>query len=529
MPTLAPRRRLLKALAAAAALPLSTAISAAERGDLKTAAGARSSESLHKLPRHALIIGNAAYRQAPLKNPLNDARAMADGLSRSGFQVAMHLDAGREEMQQAIRRYGEAVAKDRAIGVFYFAGHGAQLAWRNFLLPVDAVIEKLEDLESRTVDLGLLLQGLGRADNPMNVVILDACRDNPFGTGVAPQQRGLSQFDAPRSSLLAYATAPGNVAADGDGANGLYTEHLVRELAVPEAKIEDVFKRVRLNVRRGSQGRQIPWESTSLEEDFYFMPPAALGKPAEALAARLFDEELALWERVKASTEPAPLETYLRRYPSGNFSELAQLRLDQVLARAGEQRIRVVSSRQNPYSQGTSVADVQRKVGDSYTYRITDLFTGLERRTLTETILEVTDTEVIFDSGRITDLLGNNLRNRQGLRSTGQQIWGLEYAVGKRWSSRSRDTGPKGNVTTTAVEVRVVGRETLKVAAGTFDPFKIEVSGWAVGEGVNFQISHTLWLQPDRIRSFVKLESTRRAGPKILEAARQELVAYHQA
>lgn len=523
------RRRLLQAFAAAAALTFSPGLRAAERGDPRVAGLTRAPESLHKLPRHALIIGNAAYRQAPLRNPLNDARAMAEGLKLTGFQVAMHLDAGREEMQQAIRRYCGAVAKDRAIGVFYFAGHGAQLAWRNFLLPVDALVENLEQLEARTVDLNVLLQGLTKADNPLNVIILDACRDNPFGAGVTPQQKGLSQFDAPRSSLLAYATAPGNVASDGDGVNGLYTEHLVRELAVPEARIEDVFKRVRLNVRRSSQGRQIPWESTSLEEDFYFLPPAALGKPAEALAARRFEEQLALWEKIKASNDPAPLEEYLRRYPSGYYSELAQLRLDQVLARAGEQRVRIQSSLENPYSQGTSIADVQRKVGDSYTYRITDPFTGLERRTLTETIIAVTETEVIYDSGRVTDLLGNIVRTRDGRRSTGQQIWGLEYAVGKRWTSRARDISPKGIVSTASVEVRVVGREKLKVAAGIFDAFRIEISGWAVGEGRNVQISHTQWLQPDLVRSFIVGEfSTRLSGGQILQAGRQELVAYRQ-
>ena len=120
-------------------------------------------------------------------------------------------------------------------------------------------------------DLNVLLQGLTRANNPMNVVILDACRDSPFGRRVPVEQKGLSQFDAPPGSLLAYATSPGNVASDGEGANGLYTENLLRELKVPEAKIEDVFKRVRLNVRRRSNGQQIPWESTSLEEDFYNM------------------------------------------------------------------------------------------------------------------------------------------------------------------------------------------------------------------------------------------------------------------
>src|SRR6185369_12318501 len=121
-----------------------------------------------------------------------------------------------------------------------------------YLIPVDPVIEKLEDMQAKTVELNALLEGLMKAQNPMNVIILDACRDDPFGGRVRSQQKGLSQFDAPPGSLLAYATAPGNTAADGEGANGLYTEYLLRELKVPGAKIEDVFKRVRLNVRSKS-------------------------------------------------------------------------------------------------------------------------------------------------------------------------------------------------------------------------------------------------------------------------------------
>ena len=171
-------------------------------------------------------------------------------------------------------------------------------------------------------DLISLIEGINKASNPMNVVILDACRENPFGD-IRVENRGLSQIDAPHSTLLAYATAPGNVASDGEGAHGLYTENLLREMRVPDAKIEDVFKRVRLNVRRRTNGQQIPWESTSLEEDFWFVPPQELKKVSEAEAAREFETELVIWEKIKEATEPAPIEDYLRRYPSGRFSELA--------------------------------------------------------------------------------------------------------------------------------------------------------------------------------------------------------------
>ena len=293
---------------------------------------AQTQTTLNTLPRVALVIGNTRYVDAPLKNPANDARAIAGELQRFGFQTVLKLDAGRTEMIEAIRAFADTLAQKKGVGTFYYAGHGAQIAWKNYLIPVDAVIDRLEDMQAKTVELKALLDGLVRAQNPMNVIILDACRDNPFGSKVPIEQKGLSQFDAPPGSLLAYATSPGNVAADGEGANGLYTENLLRELKAPETKIEDVFKRVRLAVRRSSQGQQLPWESTSLEEDFYFLPPKQVRKLSEDELEKQFEEELAIWEKIKDLKEPAPIEDYLRRFPSGKFSELAQFRLTRVLA-----------------------------------------------------------------------------------------------------------------------------------------------------------------------------------------------------
>ena len=324
-PGLPSRRRWLQqagALASSTTLPLWIPGSSAQ-----------SQSVLSTLPRVGLVIGNTKYADAPLRNAGNDAKAIGGELQRVGFKVNLLLDAGRAQMAGAIQSFTNELAKAQSVGLFYYAGHGAQLAWRNYLIPVDAVIDKLDDMRDKALELNGLLQGLLKAHNPMNVIILDACRDNPFGNKVLTEQKGLSQFDAPPGSLLAYATSPGNTAADGEGDNGLYTENLLRELGAPEAKIEDVFMRVRLAVRRRSEGRQIPWESTSLEEDFYFRPPKQVRKLSEAELEKQFEEELAGWEKIKDSTEAAPIEEYLRRYPSGKFSELAQFRLNRLVAR----------------------------------------------------------------------------------------------------------------------------------------------------------------------------------------------------
>lgn len=286
------RRRTLQRLSALALSPLLPIA-------LGAGLGTAMASVIHALPRYALVIGNSRYGMAPLANPANDANAIAAALKQTGFSVDLQLDAKKGAMESAIRGFAGSLGKQPAVGLFYFAGHGLQLNWRNFLVPVDAALKTADDVPKQAVDIAALLEGLTQARNPMNIIILDACRDNPFESGVKTTGKGLSQMDAPIGTLLAYATAPGNTASDGSGANGLYTENLLREMKKPEAKIEDIFKRVRLNVRRASAGTQVPWESTSLEDDFYFVPPPELKKLSQEELDRQFAEELAVWEKAQ--------------------------------------------------------------------------------------------------------------------------------------------------------------------------------------------------------------------------------------
>ena len=484
---------------------------------------------LLQLPKVALVIGNAKYVDAPLRNPGNDAKGIAGELQKVGFQVSLKLDAGRSDMIEAIRAFGAELAKKKGVGMFYYAGHGAQLAWKNYLIPVDAVIEKIEDMQAKTVELNSLLDGLIKAQNPMNVIILDACRDNPFGAKVRSQQKGLSQFDAPPGSLLAYATSPGNTAADGEGANGLYTENLLREIKVPEARIEDVFKRVRLAVRRKTEGQQITWESTSLEEDFWFIPPREIKRLSEEEAERLFKEELALWERIKVSKDPAPLEDYLRRYPSGKFTELAQLQLERALAAQGEKKIQIASSAGNPYTKGSAMANTAYRVGDSYTYRILDLGTRAEKRQGTATVSGITEDGVIFSNGMVTDLLGNTLKAADGRRFTPRQQLPLEYAVGRQWHSRFVATTFKGNDEGIAdIDFKIVGRERITVPAGTFDAFVIDAAGTTVFKNFTAESRSKRWMAPDQVRRGIAFEETLTVGTRTVIAEREELVSFKQ-
>jgi Caspase domain len=216
--------------------------------------------------RIALVIGNSAYRESPLRNPVNDARAMTKTLRDLGFTVLAHENATKRTMETAVIEFGRKLA-DGGVGLFYYAGHGLQVRGRNFLVPVDAEIDSEAATRIAAVDVDLLLEQMAEARNRVNVVILDACRNNPFERKLRGASRGLAPVDAARGTLVAYATAPGSVAADGEGANGLYTEELLQALRVPGLKVEEVFKRVRVAVTERSKGAQTPWESSSLTGD----------------------------------------------------------------------------------------------------------------------------------------------------------------------------------------------------------------------------------------------------------------------
>jgi len=220
--------------------------------------------------RLALVIGNSGYRDAPLLNPGNDARAMAQVLREAGFTVMERRNLNQAAMRGAIREFGDALAKG-GVGLFFYAGHGMQVKGRNFMIPIGHDIRREDEVEDQSVDVGLVLQKMASARNALNILILDACRNNPFGFGSTAQ--GLAPLDAPAGTLVAFATAPGQVAADGTDDNSVYTKHLAAYMREPGLKVEDTFKRVRAAVRQESGGRQVPWENTSLETDFYFRPP----------------------------------------------------------------------------------------------------------------------------------------------------------------------------------------------------------------------------------------------------------------
>jgi hypothetical protein len=219
--------------------------------------------------RVALVIGNSNYQVGPLANPANDAKAMAQSLRDSGFEVMQYTNINKRDFEESLRAFGSRIPRG-GVALFYFAGHGVQVKGVNFLLPIGARIEKEGDVEFEAVDAGRVMNELESAGSRLNIVILDACRNNPFAQRVRSLSRGLAVMSAPSGTVVAYATGPGEVASDGDGANGLYTQELLKNMREPNVKIEDVLKRTRIAVKEKTNGQQVPWENTSLDGDFYF-------------------------------------------------------------------------------------------------------------------------------------------------------------------------------------------------------------------------------------------------------------------
>ncbi len=287
-------------------------------------------------PRTALVIGNSRYQISPLKNPVNDATDMANTLTQFDFDVNLQINADHRTMVRAIRDFGRTIKKHGGVGLFYYAGHGIQVRGRNYLIPLGAVIESEGDAQFEAVDAGFVLSKMQDAGNDMNIVILDACRNNPFARNFRSSAQGLARMDAPKGSIVAYATAPGELAADGSGRNGIYTKHLIQNIQAPQLKLEDVFKNVRRAVVMETANKQVPWESSSLMGQFYFSapepsPPPQQTPPESDKSDILTKQaEILFWDSIQNSTDPAMFEAFLLQFPDGIFANLATMKITQL-------------------------------------------------------------------------------------------------------------------------------------------------------------------------------------------------------
>jgi tetratricopeptide (TPR) repeat protein len=219
--------------------------------------------------RTALVIGNAAYRTDPLRNAVNDATDIAKGLRQLGFEVMELHDADHQRMEEGVEQFTRQLGRG-GVGLFYYSGHGVQVSGLNYLVPVDAKINRESDIKYQSVQVDWVLDRMRDAGNELNVIILDACRNNPYARSGRNAQPGLAMMQAVSGSLIGYATSPGTTAEDGPGRNGTYTKHLLHFMQVPSVNAEQMFKEVRVAVAQETGKKQIPWVSTSILGDFYF-------------------------------------------------------------------------------------------------------------------------------------------------------------------------------------------------------------------------------------------------------------------
>ena len=226
------------------------------------------------------MIGNSAYRVRRLPNPVNDAKLMAGTLRQLGFDVIHREDLTRAQMQQAITDFG-ARLRPGGVALFYYAGHGMQIGGRNYLVPVEVTsIANAQEVEAKMLYAGYPLE-LMTAKNGLNIMVLDACRDNPLKFEFAADvKQGFAEARATTTgTIIAFSTAPGYVALDGQGGQSPYTAALCQNLLLRPSRIEDVFIRTRIQVDNATRGRQIPWESSSLKSVFYFTPDVLASAP----------------------------------------------------------------------------------------------------------------------------------------------------------------------------------------------------------------------------------------------------------
>jgi carboxyl-terminal processing protease len=281
-------------------------------------------------PRIALVIGNSNYGPdiGNLANPANDAALITAALQNTGFTVIKVIDADQKRMKRAIVEFGEKLANagPKATGLFFYAGHGIQVKGYNYLIPIDANIKKEADVSIESITADDVMEQMEFASNAVNIIILDACRNNPVARSMRSASRGLApmQSDSVRGTFIAYSTAPGQTAADGSGDNSPYSQALAKAIVQPGVGIEEIFRDVRGQVMKATEDNQIPWDSSSLTAPFYFKQAAAT---SAAPSASDPGRETNLWNAVKDSSQASDLEEYLKQYPNGTYAGLARNRL----------------------------------------------------------------------------------------------------------------------------------------------------------------------------------------------------------
>lgn len=450
--------------------------------------------------RVALVIGNSAYQNGPLKNPVNDAADMAAKLRQLGFEVIERRDLRTSQIGRTLREFRQRLTPG-AVALFYYAGHGLQIKGENYLPTVDAEIEGEEDVPNQSIAVRQIMELLEGSKTRLNLAFLDACRNNPYSRSFRSGAEGLARVSAPSGTLISFATRPGSVAADGDGRNGLYTTQLLRAIDTPNLPVELMLKQVVAGVKSASRGAQEPWMEGSIDGDFYFRSTAAAPAAAAATTTHAASQQetidRAVQEAVRRSNEQAARER-------AELQAAMQKIIEQALARQQAQQHQPVGSGQpqpaaSPAAAGTSVAALtpspaaaaglarvpgkSPQIGDEWEYLARESVFGKQRRLLWRV-------KAVSPGVGVLEELQVDGRPLQEWAYEGKPVLigvPTDTAIffGSHWDGKELAfvlpvTGTLGDCNTRirceVNRLRVTGKETIATAAGRYDTVRLE--GW---------------------------------------------------
>lgn len=432
----------------------------------------------------ALVIGNSRYASAPLSNPAHDARAISKNLRELGYHVIERENLTQKQIDPALNEFKSKLSPG-AVALFFYAGHGLQLKGNNYFPSVDAAIASEEDVPLQSLEMKKILDLMQEAKTRVNLVILDAGRNNPYARSLPSIEPGLAKMNAPTSTFISFATKPDSVASDDSAMNGLYTEHLLTAMMMPGQSIEQIFKQVEKGVRRASKGNQEPWMEGNVENGFVLV-----SAPKNRL------DNSGRNNKTQSITEKGPSQKkkLAGKKPPTNSApvNLASIALP-------------VATDNSPAYKNAP------RVGDSYTYQKIDARTNMVSLLETEKVTQVSSHEVTYNNGKFhTDYFGNFDVEPGGLRhfKSLPDIFSADYVVGATWSSKIQfNYVASGADDTLDINLKVVGKEKITIPAGTFDAFKIEISGWTKGirfGGANYRA--IIWVAPEQVRRYLAIE-----------------------
>lgn len=293
--------------------------------------------------RTALVIGNGAYQNTTqLQNPVNDATDVAAALRKLGFEVLFATNADKRQMEKLMREFGFKLEASKGVGLFYYAGHGLQMNGENYLLPVEADIPAEDEVKHAGVSLGFVLDKMESAKNSLNLVILDACRNNPFARSWrnyrdVGDNKGLAKISPETGMLVLYATGPGKVASDGTERNGLFTEALLKHILKPNLEYDQMVRAVSADVWQKSNKKQLPWKEGNTLQEFYFAKTGTNNQPGERTQPEVsFVEkdraaiEREAWLLVGNGNSANDIRAFLQEFPNGANAGKAKIRLEQL-------------------------------------------------------------------------------------------------------------------------------------------------------------------------------------------------------